>query len=68
MLQPGASASFRVVFASPDVGRSEASLRFEAVGGTRDFILPCLATAAVPTINSDPVSLDLHVVIVVIAR
>lgn len=45
----------QVVFSSPEVCRSDVCLRFEAVGGTKDFGLPVIATAAVPTINTDPV-------------
>jgi hypothetical protein len=54
ILEPHASATFKLSFCAPEVGQVESNLRFEAVGATATFGLPCLATAAVPTINDDP--------------
>jgi len=43
-----------VKFSSADLGHYEVNLTFEVVGFNKQFILPCMGTASVPTINNDP--------------
>jgi len=49
------SIKFTLKFHSSSIGRFDASLGFEVVGGgARPFALPCAGRCEVPTINSDP--------------
>ncbi|KDO23200.1 hypothetical protein SPRG_10008 [Saprolegnia parasitica CBS 223.65] len=54
ILPPHAETSFRVLFASADVGTFDSTLGFEILGSKREVSLFCRGVCAVPCINADP--------------